>query len=187
MRLHFRKRTPRPQGPGSRALLPAACAALLLGWPAEPLAAEDSLKTYQSPYYVIHTDLDIDAAREAAVRTMAMAEEYHRRTRGFSGVIRSKLPFYLYRRAEDYHRAGGPAGSVGAFTGGRLMALAGERPGKRTWHTLQHEGFHQFAYAVIGGHIPSGSTRVWLSTSARPSSPATGSSRGLSRRPGWPG
>src|SRR5262249_6657014 len=42
-----------------------------------------------------------------------------------------------------------------------LMAMvapdaAGE-PGQYTWHTIQHEGFHQFARAVIGGELP-----IWV-------------------------
>ncbi|KPK84510.1 MAG: hypothetical protein AMJ81_05355 [Phycisphaerae bacterium SM23_33] len=142
--------------PGRR--LPAALAALLLG--AAPCAAAPkapALKTYQTRYYVIHTDLDRDGAREAAIRMTAMAEEYHRRTRGFSGVIRSRLPFYLFRRAEDYYAAGGPRGSAGGFTGRALMAIAGDHPTDSTWQVVQHEGFHQFAHAVIRGDIP-----VWV-------------------------
>ena len=37
------------------------------------------------------------------------------------------------------------------------MAFAGEHITAYTWHTVQHEGFHQFAHAVIGGDIP-----TWL-------------------------
>ena len=37
------------------------------------------------------------------------------------------------------------------------MAVAGEKLTSKTWHVVQHEGFHQFAHAVIGGDIP-----VWV-------------------------
>jgi hypothetical protein len=37
------------------------------------------------------------------------------------------------------------------------MAIAGERNSNSTWHVIQHEGFHQFAHAVIGGNLP-----AWL-------------------------
>ncbi|MHC4717889.1 MAG: DUF1570 domain-containing protein [Planctomycetota bacterium] len=111
-------------------------------------------RTYPTRYYVIHTDLGTDAVREAALRLTAMAEEYHRRTKGFGGTIRRKLPFHLYSRAADYRAAGGPRGSSGVFKGNRLMAVAGVRPGSMAWHTIQHEGFHQFARYAIRTNLP---------------------------------
>ena len=36
-------------------------------------------------------------------------------------------------------------------------AAADSGTGAQTWHVVQHEGFHQFAHAVIGGDLP-----VWL-------------------------
>ena len=84
------------------------------------------MKKYESRYYVIHTDLEPDAAREAYVRMDAMAEEYHRRTKGFGRTVRRKLPFYLFRSREDYYLAGGKIGSAGMFVvhprGSKLMA-----------------------------------------------------------------
>jgi hypothetical protein len=118
------------------------------------------LKAYPSRYYVIYTDLGDDVVAEASARMTAMAEEYYNRTKDFGGVIRSRLPFYLYSRAEDYLAAGGLPGSAGQFSGGRqgmLMALAGSQPSLSLWHTVQHEGFHQFVHMVIGGQIP-----VWI-------------------------
>lgn len=118
------------------------------------------LKAYTSRYYVIYTDLGIDVAAEASARMTAMAEEYYLRTKDFGGVIRSRLPFYLYSRSEDYLAAGGVPGSAGQFSGGRqgvLMALAGSQPSLSLWHIVQHEGFHQFAHMVIGGQLP-----VWV-------------------------
>jgi hypothetical protein len=41
--------------------------------------------------------------------------------------------------------------------GSRLMAIAGEHLTRQTWQVVQHEGFHQFAHAVIGGKMP-----TWL-------------------------
>jgi hypothetical protein len=88
-----------------------------------------------------------------------MAEEYHERTRDFAGTISQKLPFALYRRPEDYWAAGGIPGTEGVFVrdstrGDRLLAIAGDKTDGRTWHVIQHEGFHQFASAVIGGDMP---------------------------------
>src|SRR3954470_5336054 len=114
------------------------------------------LRVYETKYYSIHTDLSEDDARECAIRMTKMAEEYHDRTRDFAGAIRSRLPFYLYRNQVDYLIAGGIDGSAGYFSESKnmLVALAGEQIGPRTWHIVQHEGFHQFAAAVMGGSRP---------------------------------
>ena len=137
-------------------------AALWLLGPTARVAPAGTLTRYESKYYTIYTDLEPDVEREAATRMTRMAEEYHDRTRGFAGQIRRKFPFYLYRNESDYLAAGGLPGSAGVFVGtsdggGKLMAVAGQRINAYTWHTVQHEGFHQFAHAVIGGDIP-----TWL-------------------------
>ena len=121
--------------------------------PALPMAE------YQTPYYVIHTDLTGDDLKEAALRMTKMAEEYHARTSAFAGSITQKLPFYLFTREQDYYNAGGPEGSAGVFDPNTLtlMAVADLRADQHTWNTVQHEGFHQFAHAVIGGELP-----IWV-------------------------
>jgi hypothetical protein len=115
---------------------------------------DDGLKTYQTQYYTIYTDLDPDLAHEAALRMTRMAEEYHARTAGFSGQVTGRLPFYLFKTDDEYHAAGGLPKSVGQFTGDALMASADPSHAERTWQIVQHEGFHQFAAAVIGGELP---------------------------------
>jgi len=119
--------------------------------------AEPQLSRFETKYYVLHTDLEPDGVREASIRVDRMGEEYHARTTPFAGTIESKLPVYLFRRADDYRAAGGPPGSAGVYTGQSLMAVAGDVAGPRTWEVLQHEGFHQFIHAVIGGDIP-----IWV-------------------------
>jgi hypothetical protein len=123
--------------------------------------ALDELPSYKTPYYVVHSDLDIETVREAAARMTAMAETYHRRTKGFAGTIRSRLPFYVFANPADYYDAGGPAGSAGVFMvrggKGRLMAIGTARLGGHLWHVVQHEGFHQFAWYVISRNLP-----VWV-------------------------
>ncbi len=112
------------------------------------------MRTYSSRYYIIHTDLTPDDVKEAIIRMNKMAEEYHERTRGFSGEIRERLPFYLFRNPDEYYAAGGIPGSAGVFRGGDLLAMMGDKPGPGAWHVVQHEGFHQFAAAVIRGQMP---------------------------------
>ena len=115
------------------------------------------LRTYETRYYVIHTDLGRDGAREADLRLTRMAEEYRRRTSDFSGEIRKKFPFYLFRREADYHAAGGTPNTAGEYNPNQqtLMTFAGDDgPNLATWYTVQHEGFHQFADQVIGQQLP---------------------------------
>ncbi len=143
----------------------AAVVLLAVAWAAGPggrSASAGDLKQYDSKYYTVYTDVDPAVAREAVARMTRMADEYHDRTRSFAGQIRHKFPFYLFKSEADYHAAGGMKGSAGVFVGssdgtGKLMAVAGEHITPYTWHTVQHEGFHQFAHAVIGGDIP-----TWL-------------------------
>lgn len=114
-------------------------------------------QTYQTKYYVVHSDLAGPTVREAALRMTLMVEEYKARTKGAAGALTERLPFYLFNNPDDYHRNGGMPGSVGVFTGDRLMAIAGESVGDLTWHIVQHEGFHQFVNAVIRGDVP-----IWI-------------------------
>ncbi len=115
------------------------------------------LKAYPTRYYTIHTDLDEDTVREVSLRLTRMAEEYQTRTQAFTGKIHSRLPFYLFRDPADYRAAGGPPGSAGVYTGDRLMAVARSGASANPWSIIQHEGWHQFVDAVIGGDIP-----VWV-------------------------
>jgi hypothetical protein len=118
------------------------------------------LRTYETQYYTIHTDLGRDVARETELRLTRMFEGYRRRTRDFGGEVRGKLPFYLYRTEADYHAAGGTPGAAGEYDPNRrvLRAFAGDDgPNLATWYTVQHEGFHQFADQAIGRGLP-----IWL-------------------------
>jgi hypothetical protein len=117
-------------------------------------AASAQMPRYETKYYILFTDVPVGQAREAALRMTRMAEEYHNRTRDFSGAIHSKFPFYLFAHRDDYLAAGGVTGTDGEFNGTALYAVAGEKLNDRTWHVVQHEGFHQFAAAVMGGERP---------------------------------
>jgi len=120
----------------------------------KPNGIAPKLKKYETKYYWLYTDLDELATREASLRLAKMAQEYAARTDGFSGAIRTKFPVYLFKHASDYYTAGGMPESAGMFDGQQLLVVAGPDITINTWHTMQHEGFHQFAHAVIGGDIP---------------------------------
>jgi hypothetical protein len=133
--------------------LAVAAGTLALLLPASVQAQLD-LKIYNTKYYILKTDVNRDQVREIEQRLTLMAEEYDQRTRGFAGTVRDRLPVFVFRRAEDYYANGGVRGSGGAFTGDRLMVLAGDNLTPETWHRVQHEGFHQFALAAIGRGLP---------------------------------
>ena len=122
-------------------------------------AAPAELRRYDTPYYVIHTDLPPDGAAEAVARMTRLSEALRRRTRelGFTGRIERRLPFYLYARHADYVAAGNPKESIGTFDGDRLLAAATDARGSATWNVVQHEAFHQFAAATTGSGLP-----AWL-------------------------
>src|SRR5437867_790555 len=99
-----------------RRLIPALLlGAIAAGAYAGAAAPTRSLPRYESRYYVIYTDLPLDSVREADLRMSRMVEEYSQRTRGFSGVIRQKFPFYLFRHERDYNAFGGIEGTAGVF------------------------------------------------------------------------
>jgi hypothetical protein len=139
----------------------ATLAVVLVAWAVATAAGASgpdrapAVRTYETPYYLIHTDLEPPVAAEAVVRAKVMGEEFRRRTRelGFTGRIDRRLPFHLMRRREDYLATGAPAGSAGAFLGDRLVAVATGNGGGPAWHVVQHEAFHQFAAAHRGGEL----------------------------------
>ena len=102
------------------------------------------MQVFPTKYYIIHSDLPLDDVKEAVLRMTRMAEEYHARTQGFSGDIRERMPFFLFKNADEYYKAGGLPGSAGVFNPNdkSLMAIAGEDTQGQVWHIVQHEGFH---------------------------------------------
>ena len=113
-------------------------------------------KQVEGKYHILIYDLSDDEAKEVMQRMEAMVDEYLSRTRDFSGRLQGKMPFMIFRKESDYLSAGGMSGTAGVFDPNRkvLMAVAGEKLSTNTWHTIQHEGFHQFAAGVIGGDLP---------------------------------
>lgn len=124
---------------------------LVLGAGAAP-----HLHSYETPYYIVHTDLPPEGAAEAVVRMTKLADVLRRETRAlrFTGRIDRRLPFYLFARRADYLATGAPPESAGAFLGDRLVAAADDGKGNPAWHVVQHEAFHQFAAATRGTELP---------------------------------
>jgi len=127
--------------------------------PAAAPKVPPGMKVLDGRYHTLIYDVTDDEAREVLQRMEAMVDEYLVRTRDFSGKIRSKMPFMVFRHEADYLANGGPSGTAGVFDPNKqvLMAIAGEKLSMDTWHVIQHEGFHQFAFNVIGGDLP-----IWV-------------------------
>src|SRR5205085_535625 len=96
------------------------------------------LRRYEAGTYTIYTDVgEEEEGREARLRMSKMGEEYRKGTVGWFTSPRERMPFYLFREEKAYLGAGGKPGSAGMFTGGKLMAFAGERTNLRTWQVVQ--------------------------------------------------
>lgn len=122
-----------------------------------PQRSKNQLPVVEGRYYRIHSALPPERIREADLRMSKMAEEYHARTKDFSGAIRFKFPFYLFATEEEYRAGGGLPGTAGCFDPNSNVLMAFDAGDAELWHTVQHEGFHQFASAVIGGQLP-----IWV-------------------------
>jgi hypothetical protein len=128
--------------------------------PKSPAGRGPELLRYDTPYYLVYTDLPPDGAAEAVARMGRLGEVLRLRTRdlGFNGKITARLPFVLYARHADYLAAAHAApDSAGVFLGERLVAAATDSRGSAAWHVVQHEAFHQFAAATTGTEFP-----AWL-------------------------
>ncbi len=137
---------------------------LLLGLAASATAADDVLK-FRSRHYQIVTDVDKKLAIDIARHMDAVYAEYARRMKGF--ITRSSIPMtlYVWRTYDRYLEFTQSMGFNAANSGG-VFFVTRHGQGLATWvegqsrhkmyYILQHEGFHQFAYARIG-QLP-----IWL-------------------------
>ncbi|MBN1941908.1 MAG: DUF1570 domain-containing protein [Phycisphaerae bacterium] len=145
----------------------AVCLLLLLGpagalRAADDLAAEQTVRCYVSPHYLLYTDLPERDAREALERLTAMYELYRRFAPAPDEGL-AKLPVYLYRRFEKYRQSFRPGErlNAGRYDGVALRAvLDGETfSPPDVWRVIQHEGWHQYSHRLLGR---SASTPLWL-------------------------
>ncbi len=118
-----------------------------------PPAAPTDLHTYETKYYVLHTDLAPAEARAVVHHITLMAEEYNRRTTGMGRRVDRRLPLYLVQNSGTYFTLGGEPGTAGLYSGDKLLAFVRDPLSTETWHVIQHEGFHQFADAAIGREL----------------------------------
>ena len=141
-------------------LVPPLLALLALVLVAAPAQAQ--LRSFHTPHYLIHTDLEDALAKELGQRMEGMYDEYSQRLAAFSGNGRlPRMEVYLFRRQQDYvsFTGGKIKNTGGIFLPGRnLLAAFLEGQGRQQLRrTLQHEAFHQWAYNAISPDLP-----IWL-------------------------
>ena len=130
---------------------------------------EKPLYSFNTRYYTVHSNLDKKLAKRAALHLDRFHVVYRELLSSVPGKPEGRQRVFLFANHENYQlglkRLGGdPAilkASGGMFWPGNGSAnLAGflygggERGFEQMIETLQHEGFHQFAYAKIGGELP---------------------------------
>lgn len=120
--------------------------------------AADGLREVVTDDYIVRTDLPEDDLPAMLQRLAAMVKEYRTRTASLSDRADDRrLPLQLYSELSAYTAAGGTKGTAGFYDGERLFAYVGKTPDARSWHTIQHEAFHQYLGAKLGYEVP-----IWL-------------------------
>jgi hypothetical protein len=130
------------------------------------------LRAYASRHYIVYTDLDRAEAVPFGRHMDAVYQEYARRFSGFGFDDSSKpadaspMSLYLFRTRDSYLRFLESQGIHAQHSGG-MFFVNPVRQGLATWTeghalrdtlaTLQHEGFHQFAWARLSRDLP-----TWL-------------------------
>ncbi len=128
----------------------------------------DRTNPQQVGHYWIKSDLPADYAGSLARHLNTMYAEYDRRLASLPPRTPESLNVLIFARRRDYLQTlQGRYGVDGTATGGLFFvtpssghALAFWTEGlarRRVLSVLQHEGFHQFAYARFGGDLP-----VWV-------------------------
>ncbi len=145
--------------PAASGIIPATTVSAATAPATAPAIAPFDLPRYETKAYDVYSDLDAESLIGVFARVDRMTAMYRAETRSFSRDAVSRMPLAIFRTLRDYENAGGPHGSAGFFDGETLLTFAGpgHRADARTWHILQHEGFHQFAHSAISDHLP-----TWL-------------------------
>jgi len=149
--------------------LPMLLSALLaLAAAASPVLADrggGDVRQYSSKYYDVYTNLPRETAAAYARHMDLTAAHYAKRFAGLRAKDRSRMAVYLFDLESDYHAHMASIGVDSRNSGGMFAVQPrNDVKGLFTWvsgrskrdvlSVLQHEGFHQFAYAFIGGDLP---------------------------------
>ncbi len=127
------------------------------------MAVGGDLTEFNSKYYVVRTNAPLDKARAISGHMDGVYNEYARRFRTFGKRESDRMPLYLFRTQADY-LAFMKQNSIDASATGGIFFIRPDIRGLATWvedrpqwitlETIQHEGFHQFAFTHIGQRLP---------------------------------
>lgn len=144
-----------------RTLLIAAALMLLLTTP----AVAGDFTTFRSRRYDVVTDLPLQRAKPIAMHMDKVFDEYVRRLAraGFRARSTDRMNLYLFNDKQTYVSQLAGKGVNATGSGGMFFVRNGEsglatfvggRSANDMIATLQHEGFHQFAWMRIGSNLP---------------------------------
>lgn len=131
-----------------------------------PLTApwHQRMKVARSNHYIIHSDLSEDETRDYARHLDIVYQAYVKRLGSLRQRAPQSLNVYLFAKRDDYLRTLESqfgidgTGSGGMFfvnqRGNGLAIWTEGLPRQRVEHVIQHEGFHQVAFALFGGELP---------------------------------
>ncbi|MEM6459808.1 MAG: DUF1570 domain-containing protein [Planctomycetota bacterium] len=145
--------------------------AILLGWlmlsahaaPGQTPGAADGLTVYATAYYHLHTNLTRREAVPYGRHLDTIHAAYARRFARFGDRPAGRMSVYLFRTRDQYldfleahdvaaHGSGGVFFVTHDLRG--LATWTDGHPRRQTFRTLQHEGFHQFAWHHLGPQLP---------------------------------
>ena len=156
---------PRPGRPPRAAAFPLVLAALLIGAGVPSAAAdpEDGLTELRTRHYRVYSDLPEEEAADLGEHMDRMFDAFARFLRRLEGDTDGLQDLYLLRDEAGYLRTLEEAGIDATGTGGMFFWGGGDtglatwvegRPREQVISTLQHEGFHQFAYLKTDDDLP---------------------------------
>ncbi|MBB6428600.1 peptidase MA family metallohydrolase [Algisphaera agarilytica] len=123
----------------------------------------DDLQVFASHHYHIHTNLSREETVPFGRHMDAVFKQYERRFADYTQRDAGLMPLYLFRHQDEYldfmkHHGIDATGSGGMFfVTHSIRGLATWAHGhsrSQTLRTLQHEGFHQFAWDYLGPNLP---------------------------------
>ncbi|MEM6394318.1 MAG: DUF1570 domain-containing protein [Planctomycetota bacterium] len=146
------------------ALLSCTLALLLTAWLAQTTTAQPvDLRTVKSRAYTIHTNLSNAELKPYAQHMDQVYAAFSRRFADFRARTKRQPDLYLFATQRDYVQHMATLGINASASGGMffyrgsesgLATFTDDVPMDFTLETLQHEGFHQFAFSHIGTDLP---------------------------------
>jgi hypothetical protein len=130
-----------------------------------PAWGQSSLRSFESRFYTVRTNLQRHEVKPVAHRMDVIFHHFRKRFENFERHVQSEITVYLFRTRKQYVQFMQQHGVDARNSGGMFFVLPDHglhglatwvqnRSQKRLISVLQHEGFHQFAFHHIGRNLP---------------------------------